>query len=89
MFTSDLGRAKAIIRHLIDLKENLVYSVRLAGSNNNIFDVDGGILNPNSVTIIGQNSAGLVVVGTSSLSVTESLQLDEIHQDSGLDSERS
>jgi hypothetical protein len=43
--------------------ENLVYSVRLAGSNNNIFDVENGILNPSgNVTVIGQNSAGLVVV---------------------------
>lgn len=42
--------------------ENLTYSVRLAQSNNNLFDVDGGILNPNSVTVIGQNSAGLIVV---------------------------
>lgn len=43
--------------------ENLVYSVRLTGSNNNIFDVENGILNPSgNVTVIGQNSAGLVVV---------------------------
>lgn len=43
--------------------ENLVYSVRLAGSNNNIFDVENGILNPSgNVTVVGQNSAGLVVV---------------------------
>ena len=43
--------------------EDLVYSVRLAGSNNNIFDVENGILNPSgNVTVVGQNSAGLVVV---------------------------
>lgn len=41
--------------------ENLVYSVRLAGSNNNIFDVENGILNPSgNVTIIAQNSSGLI-----------------------------
>ena len=38
------------------------YSVRLAGSNNNFFDVASGILVQNIVQVIGQNSAGLVVV---------------------------
>lgn len=39
------------------------YSVRLAGSNNNLFDIDSGILNPTDrVTVIGQNSAGLQTV---------------------------
>ena len=43
--------------------ENLLYSVRLAGSNNNIFDVENGILNASgNVTVIGQNSAGLQTV---------------------------
>jgi len=37
------------------------YSVRLAGSNNNIFDVENGILAQNSVQVIAQNSAGLVI----------------------------
>jgi hypothetical protein len=36
------------------------YSVRLAGSNNNIFDVESGILNQNQVQVIAQNSAGLI-----------------------------
>lgn len=37
------------------------YSVRLTGSNNNLFDVDNGILTPTSlVTVISTNSAGLV-----------------------------
>jgi hypothetical protein len=41
--------------------ENLAYSVRLAGSNNNLFDIDGGILNPSAlVTVVAQNSAGLI-----------------------------
>ncbi len=39
------------------------YSVRLAGSNNNIFDVENGILVQNQVQVIAQNSAGLVAVG--------------------------
>jgi hypothetical protein len=42
--------------------ENLTYSVRLAGSNNNLFDVENDILNQNLVQVIAQNSAGLVAV---------------------------
>lgn len=38
------------------------YSVRLAGSNNNIFDVENGILVQNQVQVIAQNSAGLISV---------------------------
>ena len=60
------------------------YSVRLAGSNNNIFDPD--ILNYNSVQVIGQNSAGLQVVSVGSgLSVGEQTQLEEIHKIHGLE----
>jgi hypothetical protein len=44
--------------------ENLTYSVRLAGSNNNLFDVENGILTQNLVQVIAQNSAGLVAVDT-------------------------
>jgi hypothetical protein len=44
--------------------ENGAYTVRLAGSNNNIFDVENGILVQNSVQIIAQNSAGLVVTSS-------------------------
>ena len=40
------------------------YSVRLAGSNNNLFDVENGILQQNSVQVIAQNSAGLQTVNT-------------------------
>jgi len=36
------------------------YSVRLAGSNNNFFDVQNGILNQNQVQVIPTNSGGLV-----------------------------
>lgn len=36
------------------------WSVRLAGSNNNLFDVENSILNQNGVQVIAQNSAGLV-----------------------------
>jgi len=40
------------------------YSVRLAGSNNNFFDIENGILNQNQVQVIAGNSAGLVSAGT-------------------------
>jgi hypothetical protein len=40
--------------------EDGAYSVRLAGSNNNIFDVENGFLVQNTVQIIASNSAGLI-----------------------------
>ena len=36
------------------------YSVRLEGSNNNLFDVGGGVLVQNQVQVIPTNSAGLI-----------------------------
>jgi len=42
--------------------EDDYYSVRLTGSNNNIFDIQNGILNQNHVQVIPGNSAGLIVV---------------------------
>jgi hypothetical protein len=60
------------------------YSVRLAGSNNNIFDVENGILNSTpGVTVIAQNSAGNIVVetGVSGLTQAESDALLEIAVD--------
>jgi len=51
------------------------YTVRLAGSNNNIFDVENGILNQNSVSVIAGNSAGLIVKTVGS-GVTEQDKLD-------------
>jgi len=36
------------------------WSVRLAGSNNDIWDIESGILNQNQVQVIPQNSAGLI-----------------------------
>lgn len=38
------------------------WSVRLVGSNNNIFDVENGILTQNQVQVIPTNSAGLQTV---------------------------
>jgi hypothetical protein len=50
--------------------ENLTYSVRLAGSNNNLFDVENGILTQNLVQVIATNSAGLVRVDTGAADTT-------------------
>jgi hypothetical protein len=50
--------------------ENLTYSVRLAGSNNNLFDVENGILTQKLVQVIAQNSAGLVRVDTGAADTT-------------------
>lgn len=38
------------------------YTVSLVGSNNNIFDVQNGILNQNQVQVIPNNSAGLIAL---------------------------
>ncbi len=47
------------------------YSVRLVGSNNNIFDIENGILNQNQVQVIPTNSAGYIVVPVGSGLSTE------------------
>jgi hypothetical protein len=54
--------------------EDLSYSVRLAGSNNNLFDVENGILTQNLVQVIAQNSAGLVRVDTGAADTTAIIQ---------------
>lgn len=41
--------------------EDGAYTVRLVNSNNNLFDVESGILVQNSVQVIAQNSAGLII----------------------------
>jgi hypothetical protein len=46
----------------VEFTPDSAWSVRLAGSNNNIFDVENGILVQNQVQVIAQNSAGLVSV---------------------------
>lgn len=47
--------------------QDLVYSVKLIGSNNNIWDVGSGILVQNQVQVIPTNAAGLIVGGGSDL----------------------
>lgn len=44
--------------------ENGTYSVRLSGSNNNIFDIQNGVLVQNQVQVIPGNAAGLQTVNT-------------------------
>ena len=51
--------------------ENGFYSVKLIGSNNNIFDIQNRILVQNNVQIIPTNSAGLIVVSIGSGLSTE------------------
>jgi hypothetical protein len=61
------------------------YTVRLAGSNNNFFDVENNILNQNQVQVIPGNAAGLIVhTSGSGLSAEEQTKLDEIYKIHGL-----
>jgi hypothetical protein len=50
----------------IQFTPNSQWTVRLANSNNNFFDVEGGILVQNQVSVISTNSAGLQVVSAGS-----------------------
>jgi hypothetical protein len=61
--------------------EDGAYSVTLTGSNNNIFDIQGGILVQNQVQVIPNNSAGLVVTGGSGSSVWSESEKDLILSD--------
>ena len=59
----------------------------LEESNNNIADIESGILNPNNVTVVPNNSAGLQIVTTGSgLSAAQDTRLKELHQEKGLES---
>jgi len=61
------------------------YTIRIDGSNNNIHDIDAGILNPTALTtVVSTNSAGLIVTGGSALTAAETLKLTQIHNDRGL-----
>ena len=66
--------------------ENLPMTVQYTGSNNDLFDSEGGVLiNVSNVNVVGNNSAGLVVTG-SALTGEQATKLNEIHQDLGLNS---
>ncbi len=55
------ARTVEIINDYTVTFEDGQYTVLLAGANNNLFDVAGGILNQNQVQIVPSNSAGLIV----------------------------
>jgi hypothetical protein len=55
------------------------YSVRLAGSNNNIFDIQNGILANTVTQIIPQNSAGLIRATTEEIATAVWDELKEDH----------
>lgn len=68
--------------------EDGTYSVRLAGSNNNYFDVENGILNQNMVQVISNNSAGLVVVSggiNSQQDVRDAMELESTSGQASID----
>lgn len=61
--------------------EDGMYTVRLIGANNNIFDVENGVLFQNGVSVIPTNSAGLQIVSVGSgLSPTEQGWLQALHR---------
>jgi len=53
------------------------YSVRLVGSNNDIGDIQGGILVQNTVQVIPTNSAGLIQVNTATVDTDKIVQTVE------------
>lgn len=61
--------------------EDAQYTVQLSGSNNNIFDVQNGILIQNQVQVIPNNSAGLVQSPASNNSVWTESEKDSIISD--------
>ena len=50
-----------INNYTVTFTPDSAWTVILKGSNNNIFDVENGILNQNNVQVIPTNSAGLIV----------------------------
>ena len=57
------------------------WTVSLVGSNNNLFDVDAGILvPPGHLTLIPGNSAGLIQTAVSGLTAAESADLKLVRQ---------
>lgn len=52
---------EVINSYQVEFTPDAQFSARLAGSNNNIFDVEGGILVQNQVQLISTNSGGLIV----------------------------
>ncbi len=69
----------------VQFTPNSQWSVRLVGSNNNIFDVQNGVLVQNQVQVIPTNSGGLqTVTSGSGLSTDQATQLIEVWKLMGL-----
>lgn len=63
----------------VQFTPDIQYTVRLSGSNNNLFDVEGGVLIQNQVQVISQNSSGLVRVSVEKeLSEQDKLDIAEL-----------
>ena len=73
-------KVEVINGYSVTFTPNSAWTCLLEESNNNIADVEEGILNPNDVTVVPQNSAGLVVTNVGSgLSAAQDQKLTEIH----------
>jgi len=81
------ARSIAIINgYSIKFMPDTQWSVQLESSNNDVWDIGGGILVQNQVQVIPGNAAGLIVVTSGSgLSTEQDTKLSEVHKYSGLD----
>lgn len=55
-------KVEMINGYSLEFTPNSQWTVRYTGSNNNLFDVENGVLTQNQVQVISNNSAGLQVV---------------------------
>jgi len=79
-------KIKIINGYSVVFTPNEQWTVILEGSNNDIFDVENGILVQNQVQVIPTNSAGLIVTTVGSgLSIEQAAQLKDIYKLLGLD----
>ncbi len=84
--TTYARKIEIINGYKIQFSPNSQWSVRLSGSNNNLFDVQNGVLVQNQVQVIPNNSAGLqTVTSGSGLSTEQATRLLEIWQRLALD----
>jgi len=75
--------------YMLEFTPDSQWSVRLAGSNNNFFDVDGGILTQNQVQVIAQNSAGLVNPTLTTQEIRDSMDTPSSGGDPSIDDQLS
>jgi hypothetical protein len=78
--TTYFKKIEIINGYSVEFTPDSQWSVRLVGSNNNIFDIESGILVQNQVQVIPSNSAGgqVIETGVSGLTSAESVKLDGI-----------